>query len=55
MFKVGDFIKRKRFQNSLSIIINEDDNNYTLYNNKTRRIQSIAKLVIRETYIHCRR
>jgi len=54
MFNVGDFIKRNRFRNSPSIIVAEDDNNYTLYNNKTKRIQSIAKLVIRETYIHCR-
>jgi hypothetical protein len=53
MFKVGDLVKRKTVSNkpkSFCVIVDIDENNYTMYNNSLKCLQQVACLVVNELY-----
>ena len=54
MYKIGELIKRKTLSDGISrpvcIIVQEDIDNYTLYNCSRMRIQTIAKVVVHGMY-----
>ena len=54
MFSVGELIKRKTLRDntrSYSVIVDKDDNNYTVYNNSLKCLQQVAVPVIDGMYI----
>jgi hypothetical protein len=53
MFKVGELVKRKTVSNkpkSYCVIVDIDENNYTMYNNSLKCLQQVACLVVNELY-----
>ena len=49
MFKVGELIKRKTVSNkpkAYCVIVDNDENNYTLYNNSLKCLQTVACVVV---------
>ena len=53
MFKVGELVKRKTVSNkpkSYCVIVDKDENNYTMYNNSLKCLQTVACLVVNELY-----
>ena len=54
MFEVGELIKRKTISDGRSravcIVVDKCENNYTLYNNSLKCLQSIAVPVIEGLY-----
>ena len=53
MFKVGELVKRKQasaFSKSVCVVVDKDENNYTLYNNSLKCIQTIAIPVVDGLY-----
>ena len=53
MFKVGELVKRKTISNkpkSYCVIVDKDENNYTMYNNSLKCLQSVACVVIESLY-----
>ena len=59
MFKVGELIKRKLLKvhpRAICVVVNNTGDNYTLYNNSTQKIQTVACVVIDDLYtkqLHC--
>ena len=53
MFKVGELIKRKTVSNkpkAYCVIVDSDENNYTIYNNSLKCLQTVACVVVNELY-----
>ena len=54
MFKVGELVRRKTLSDgrtrSLCIVVDKDDNNYTLYNNSLKCLQQVAVVVVNSLY-----
>jgi hypothetical protein len=53
MFKAGELIKRKTVSHkprAYSIVVDKDENNYTVYNNSLKCIQLVAIPVIEGLY-----
>jgi len=54
MFEVGDLIKRKQIDSrrtrSHCVVVNRDENNYTIYNNSLQSIRLIAIPVVEGLY-----
>ena len=53
MFKVGELVKRKQasaFSKSVCVVVDKDENNYTLYNNSLKCLQCVAIPVINGLY-----
>ena len=53
MFSVGELLKRKTLRantRSYSVVVDKDDNNYTVYNNSLKCIQTVACVVVNELY-----
>jgi|TARA_R110001583_G_scaffold38755_3_gene124924 hypothetical protein len=53
MFEVGELIKRKAISNrsrAYCIVVDKDENNYTVYNNSLKCIQLVAIPVIEGLY-----
>ena len=54
MFKAGELIKRKetstRSPRALCMIVGKDKDNYTLYNNSTRKLNIVACVVVNNLY-----
>ncbi len=53
MFKVGELVKRKQvsaFSKSVCVIVDKDEDNYTLYNNSLKCLQVVAVPVINGLY-----
>ena len=53
MFKVGELVKRKTVSNkpkSFCVIVDIDKNNYTMYNNSLKCLQTVACVVVNELY-----
>ena len=54
MFEVGELVKRKesstRSPRALCMIVGKDIDNYTLYNNSTHRLKTVACVVINSLY-----
>jgi len=53
MFKVGELVKRKTVSNkpkSYCVIVDKDKDNYTMYNNSLKCLQSVACVVVNELY-----
>jgi hypothetical protein len=54
MFNVGELVKRKTLSDgrsrALCIVVDKDNNNYTLYNNSLKCLQSVAVVVVNSLY-----
>jgi len=53
MFKAGELIKRKQVSSkakALCVVVDKDENNYTVYNNSLKSVQTIAIPVIEGLY-----
>ena len=54
MFEVGELVKRKTLSDgrsrALCIVVSKCEDNYTLYNNSTQKIQTVACIVINSLY-----
>ena len=53
MFKVGDLVKRKTVSNkpkAFCIIVDVDSDNYTMYNNSLKCLQTVACSVVNGLY-----
>ena len=53
MFKAGELVKRKQVSSkpkAVCIVVDKDENNYTLYNNSLKCIQTIAIPVVDGLY-----
>jgi len=54
MFKVGELVKRKTLSDgrsrALCIVVDKDENNYTVYNNSLKCLQTVAVPVINGLY-----
>ena len=53
MFKAGELVKRKQLSlmtKAVCVIVDKDENNYTVYNNSLKCLQSIAIPVINGLY-----
>ena len=54
MFKVGELVKRKTISDGRSravcVIVDKDEDNYTVYNNSLKCLQQIAVPVIEGMY-----
>ena len=54
MFKVGELIKRKTVNASkakaVCVVVDKDENNYTVYNNSLKCLQCIAIPVVEGLY-----
>jgi hypothetical protein len=54
MYKIGELIKRKTLSDGISrpvcIIVQEDIDNYTLYNCSRMSMQTVAKCIVRGLY-----
>ncbi len=54
MFKVGELVRRKTLSDgrtrALCIVVDKDDNNYTLYNNSLKCLQTVAVVVVNSLY-----
>ena len=54
MFNVGELVKRKTLSDgrsrALCIVVDKDNNNYTLYNNSLKCLQQVAVVVVNSLY-----
>ena len=54
MFKVGELVKRKTLSDGRSravcVVVDKDENNYTIYNNSLKCLQSVAVVVVNSLY-----
>ena len=53
MFEVGELIKRKSIApkaRATCVVVDKDENNYTVYNNSLKRLQLVAVPVIEGLY-----
>ena len=53
MFKAGELIKRKAVSpnaRAICVVVDKTEDNYTLYNNSTQKIQTVACIVINSLY-----
>jgi len=53
MFEVGELIKRKSITpkaRAMCVVVDKDENNYTVYNNSLKRLQLVAVPVIEGLY-----
>ena len=54
MFKVGELVKRKTLSDgkarALCVVVDKSEDNYTLYNNSTQTLNTIACVVINNLY-----
>ena len=53
MFRVGELIKRKTVSNkpkAYCVRVDSDENNYTMYNNSLKCLQTVACVVVNELY-----
>ena len=54
MFKVGELVKRKTISDGRSravcVIVDKDEDNYTVYNNSLKCLQSVACVVVNQLY-----
>ena len=53
MFKVGELIKRKTVSDkpkAYCVIVDNDENNYTIYNNSLKCLQQVAVVVVNDLY-----
>ena len=55
MFKGGELIRRKTLSDgkarALCVVVDKSEDNYTLYNNSKKTIQTVACVVINNLYI----
>ena len=54
MFKVGDLVRRKTLSDgrtrALCIVVDKDNDNYTIYNNSLKCLQTVAVVVVNSLY-----
>ena len=54
MFEVGELVKRKTLSDgkarALCVVVKKSEHNYTLYNNSTHKLQTVACVVINNLY-----
>ena len=54
MFKTGELIKRKTISDgrarAVCVIVDKDENNYTVYNNSLKCLQQVACVVVEALY-----
>ena len=54
MFKVGELVKRKTLSDGRSravcVIVDKDEDNYTVYNNSLKCLQQIAVVIVEGLY-----
>jgi len=54
MFEVGELVKRKTISDgrsrALCIVVDKSEDNYTLYNNSKKTLQTVACVVINNLY-----
>ncbi len=54
MFKTGELIKRKTLSDGRSravcVVVDKDENNYTVYNNSLKCLQTVACVVVNQLY-----
>ncbi len=53
MFKTGDLVKRKQVSlksKAVCVVVDKDENNYTVYNNSLKCLQLIAAPVVEGLY-----
>tara|TARA_R110002049_G_scaffold12011_2_gene54709 strand:+ start:193 stop:372 length:180 start_codon:yes stop_codon:yes gene_type:complete len=53
MFKTGDLVKRKQVSlksKAVCVVVDKDENNYTVYNNSLKCLQCIAIPVVEGLY-----
>ena len=54
MFKVGELIKRKTLSDGRSravcVVVDKNDDNYTVYNNSLKCLQTVACVVVNSLY-----
>jgi|TARA_E500000305_G_C3898306_1_gene177479 hypothetical protein len=54
MFKTGELVKRKTLSDgrsrALCIVVDKDENNYTVYNNSLKCLQTVAIPVVEGLY-----
>tara|TARA_R110001599_G_scaffold91521_2_gene240468 strand:- start:854 stop:1033 length:180 start_codon:yes stop_codon:yes gene_type:complete len=53
MFKTGDLVKRKQVSlksKAVCVVVDKDENNYTVYNNSLKCLQLIAIPVVEGLY-----
>ena len=50
MFKVGELVRRKTLSDGRSravcVVVDKDENNYTIYNNSLKCLQTVAVVVV---------
>ena len=54
MFKVGELVKRKTLSDgrsrALCVVVDKDENNYTIYNNSLKCLQQVAVPIVEGLY-----
>ncbi len=54
MFEVGELVKRKTISDGRSravcVVVDKDENNYTVYNNSLKCLQQVACVVVNQLY-----
>ena len=54
MFKVGELVKRKTLSDGRSqavcVVVDKDENNYTIYNNSLKCLQQVAVPIVEGLY-----
>ena len=54
MFKVGDLVKRKTLSDGRSravcVVVDKDEDNYTVYNNSLKCLQTVAVVIVEGLY-----
>jgi hypothetical protein len=54
MFKVGELVKRKTLSDgrarAVCVIVDRDKDNYTVYNNSLKCLQTVACIVVNQLY-----
>tara|TARA_Y100000593_G_scaffold43749_1_gene83589 strand:- start:3 stop:179 length:177 start_codon:yes stop_codon:yes gene_type:complete len=54
MFNIGELVKRKTLSDGRSkavcVVVDKDNNNYTLYNGSLKCLQSVACVVVNQLY-----
>ena len=54
MFKVGELVKRKTISDgraqAVCVVVDKNDDNYTVYNNSLKCLQTVAVIVVEGLY-----
>ena len=54
MFKVGELVRRKTLSDgkarALCVVVDKSEDNYTIYNNSLKCLQTVACVVVNELY-----